>query len=59
MAVRESVVLVLRSKMTFPAPPRDVCRAGRREFGTVGCGSTTWYAEERADIMRVLCIFGG
>lgn len=41
VAVRESVVLVSRSEMTLPAPPREVCRAGRRVLGTDGCGSTT------------------
>lgn len=50
MAVKESVVLVSRSEMTLPAPPREVCRAGRRVLGTDGCGSTTKYAAERADI---------
>lgn len=52
VADSESVVLVLRSEMTLPAPPREVCMAGRRELGTEGCGSTTRYVED----MLILCV---
>lgn len=52
VADKESVVLVLRSEMTLPAPPREVCMAGRREVGTEGCGSTTRYVD---DIVMVWC----